>query len=88
MQVVHIRSVCTCMFVCVCMVVGDGGTEAKLRLQEEHIFDLKQQMATMQQRIVELKYENEHLRSLHFPAPIKEEGGICVCRYTSVSFIL
>ena len=48
--------------------------EVKLRLQEEHIFSLKQQMTTMQWRIEELKHKNEHLRSQSFPASIKEEG--------------
>ena len=58
-----------------CAVAGDDNTEAKLRcLQEEMIFDLKQQMATMQRRIDDLKYENEELKSQRSLPPIKEEG--------------
>ena len=71
------------MFMCACLSVCGGGRyvhacvcemEAKLRLQEEHIHRLKQQIGTMQGRIEELKYENEHLRSQHFSATVKEEG--------------
>ena len=48
-----------------CAVVGKGDTEAKLCLQEEKIFDVKQQMSTMLQRIGDLKDENEELKIRH-----------------------
>ena len=56
--------------------IGNSETEAKLHLREELIRSLKQQMATMQWRIEELEYENEHLRSQHFSATVKEEGTV------------
>ena len=59
---------------CVCLVVGDDDTEAKLRLQKEMFFDLKQQLATMRQRIEDLKDENEKLRIQRSLATFKEEG--------------
>ena len=64
-----------------CAVVGEGDTEAKLRLQEEKIFDMKQQMSTMQQRIDNLKDENEELKIRHSLPPIKEEGIYMSCAH-------
>ena len=64
-----------------CAVVGDGDTEAKLSLQEDKIFDLKQQMATMQQRIEDLKSENEELKSQCSLPPIKKEGIYMPCTH-------
>lgn len=57
------------------MIIGGGEDDDKrLRLQEETIFHLKQELASLieeknstifslKERIEELKYENEHLRS-------------------------
>ena len=64
---------CVCVHTWLCNV-DDSEMEAKLCLQEEHIHRLKQQIGTMQWRIEELEYENEHLRSQHFSATVKEEG--------------
>ena len=64
---------CVCVHIWLCNV-DDSEMEAKLRLQEERIHRLKQQIGTMQWRIEELEYENEHLRSQHFSATVKEEG--------------
>ena len=46
--------------------------DEQLRLRDETIFHLKQQISTMHQRIYDLKYEIEELKSSL--APIKEEG--------------
>ena len=54
------RWLCAC--VCVHLFVGDDVTESKHRIWEETILDLKQQMSTMQQRINDLKHENEELK--------------------------
>ena len=57
-----------------CLFVGGGETEAKLCLQEETIFDLKQQLSTVHWRFEDLKYKHEELRSQLPLMPIKREG--------------
>ena len=60
----------------VCRVLGDEQVDEQIRLKDDKIFQLKQQTATQQQRIEELKYENYDLRSRVSQAPIKE--GTCI----------
>ena len=48
--------------------------DEQIRLRDDVIFRLKQEMATQQQRIEELKYENYELRSRVSQVLIKEEG--------------
>ena len=62
----------------VCCVLGDEEVDEQIRLRDDTIFRLKQEMATQQQRIEELKYENEELRGLVSQLPIKEEGTCTV----------
>ena len=58
----------------VCCVLGDEQVDEQTRLRDDVIFRQKQEMATQQQRIEELKHENEELRSRLSQAPFKEEG--------------
>ena len=55
-----------------CIHVGDEKVDEQLRWRDDTIFLLTQQMSTMQQRIEDLKSENEKL--IRFLAPFKEEG--------------
>ena len=41
----------------VCCVLGDEEVDEQIRLRDEMIFQLKQQMATQWQRIADLEYE-------------------------------
>ena len=69
----------------VCCVLGDEEVDEQIRLRDDVIFQLKQQMATQQQRIADLEYAVDELSQI----PIKEEGmsivptiasfGVCVC---------
>ena len=54
--------------------VGGGEAESKLRLQEETIFDLKQQLSTMMWRFEDLSQKHEELKSQLSLMPIKHEG--------------
>ena len=56
------------------LFVGDGETEAELHLQEETIFNLKQQLSTMQWRFEDLKHKHEELKSQLSLIPIKRKG--------------
>ena len=56
------------------LLIGGGEVEAKLRLQEETIFDLKQQLSTMMWRFEDLNYKHEELKSQLSLMPIKSEG--------------
>ena len=69
-----LTDVCACEHVYIYLLVGGSEMEAKLRVREEKIFDLKQQMSTMEQRNEDLKSENRELRSRLSLPPIKEEG--------------
>ena len=57
-----------------CCVLGDEQVDEQIQLKDDVIFQQKQEMATQQQRIEELKHEIEELRSQVSQAPIKEEG--------------
>ena len=56
-----------------CCVLGDEEVDEQIRLRNDVIFQLKQQMATQQQRIADLEYRNKELEELS-QIPIKEEG--------------
>ena len=75
----------------VCCVLGGEEVDEQIRLRDDVIFQLKQQMATQQQRIADLEYRNKELEELS-QIPIKEEGmsiiatvasaclfSVCVC---------
>ena len=53
------------------------GVDEQIQLRDDMIYRLKQEMATQQQRIEELKYEIEELKSQISQVPIKEEG-MCI----------
>ena len=55
------------------LLIGGGEAVAKLHLQEETIFDLKQQLSTMQWRFDDLKHKHEELKSQLSLMPIKRE---------------
>ena len=57
---------------CVCCVLGDEEVDEQIRLRDDVIFQLKQQMATQQQRIADLEYGNKELELSQIP--VKEEG--------------
>ena len=66
---------------CVCVHVRTHcilGVDEQIRLIDDMIFQLKQDMTTQQQRIEELKFENYELRGQISQVPIKEEGT-CTC---------
>ena len=84
---------------CLCIVIEGGDVEVQLRLRQQTINCLKQEMAslreekesiifTLEERIKELTYEvQEHKRQLLL-APIKEEGtanGSFVCPFIHLS---
>ena len=54
----------------VCCVLGDEKVDEQIRLRDDMIFQLKQQMATQQQRIAEFEHIVKELSQI----PIKEEG--------------
>ena len=62
------------------MVVGGGDVNMQLRLRDEIIYNLKQEIASLKEEkdstIFELKSENEQLRSKLSPALIEEEGVV------------
>ena len=55
----------------VCCVLGDEEVDEQIRLRDNVIFQLKQQMATQQQRIADLDHIVNELSQV---VPIKEEG--------------
>ena len=72
----------------VCCVLGDEEVDEQIRLRDDVIFQLKQQMATQQQRIDDLEHTVNDLSQI----PIKKEGmsivhvltiasacSVCVC---------
>ena len=73
-----VSAVATVTACAVCCVLGDEEVDEQIRLRDGMIFQLKQHMATQQQRIEELKYENEELRGLVSQVSIKEEGTCIV----------
>ena len=56
------------------LCTGGGEAVAKPHLQEETIFDLKQQLSTMQWRFEDLKHKHEELKRQLSLMPIKTEG--------------
>ena len=58
----------------VCYVLGDEEVDEQIRLRDDIIFDLKQQMATQQQRIIDLEHRNKELEGQLSQVPIKVEG--------------
>ena len=59
---------------CIHLIVGGDEAEAKLRLREKTIFDLKEQLSTMKGRFEDLKHKHEELKSQLSLLPIKREG--------------
>ena len=57
----------------VCCVLGDEEVDEQIRLRDDMIFQLKQQMATQQQRIADLEHRNKEFSELS-QIPIKKEG--------------
>ena len=55
---------------CVCCVLGDEEVDEQIRLRDDVIFQLKQQMATQKQRIADLEHTVNELSQI----PIKKEG--------------
>ena len=68
----------------VCYILGDEQVDEQIRLRDAVIFRQKQEMATQQQKIEELKHENEELRSRVSQVPIKEEGIHMLCVASSL----
>jgi hypothetical protein len=64
------RSYSHCMCVSRCCVLGDEEVDEQMRLRDNVIFQLKQQMATQQQMIGNLEHRNKELEEIL----IKEEG--------------
>ena len=64
---VYVIHVCLCLH----LFVGGDEAEAKLHLQDKTIFDLKEQLSTMQWRFEDLKYKHEELKS---QLSLKTEG--------------
>ena len=60
-------------YMCMCCVLGDEEVDEQIRLRDDVIFQLKQQMATQQQRIAYLEYRNKELEELS-QISIKKEG--------------
>ena len=58
----------------VCYVLGDEEVDEQIRLRDDMILDLKQQMATQQQRIIDLEHRNKELEGQLSHVPIKVEG--------------
>ena len=54
----------------VCCILGDEEVDEQIRLRDDVIFQLKQQMATQQQRIADL----EHIVNKLSQISIEEEG--------------
>ena len=67
-----------CCMYHVCVFVGDEDVDEQLYLRDDTIFQLKQQMSTMQQRIEELNYENEELRSERSLTSFKGKGTMYI----------
>ena len=65
-----------------CCVLGDKEVDELIRLRDDVIFQLKQQMATQQQRIGDLEYTVNELSQV----PIKEEGMSIVPIVASACF--
>ena len=59
------------LYVSLYMFVGDEDVDEQLRLRDDTIFHLKQEISTMQQRIEDLKSE---LKGQQSPSQIKEGG--------------
>ena len=62
-----------------CVIVGGGTVEDRLRMKDGAIYSLKQKVASLQEErdaaIFELQSEVEFLRSQLSLAPIKQEGA-------------
>ena len=74
------------------LFIGGGDAEAKLHLQEETIFDLKQQLSTMMWRFEDLNYKHEELKSQLSLMPIKREGKFLkvdsMCMYQDLFYMI
>ena len=57
----------------VCCVLGDEEVDEQIRSRDDVIFQLKQQMATQQQRISDIEHRNKELEELS-QISIKEES--------------
>jgi hypothetical protein len=57
---------------CVCCVLGDEEVDEQIRLRDDMIFKLKQQITTQQQGTADLWHRNKELELSQMP--IKEEG--------------
>ena len=67
----------------VCCVLGDEEVDEQIRLRDDIIFQLKQQMATQQQRIADLEHRVNELSQV----PIREEGISIVPTVASACFL-
>ena len=71
-----VSAVATVTACAVCCVLGDEEVDEQIRLRDDAIFRLKQEILTQQQQIEELKDEIKDLRSLSH-LPIKDDG-MCI----------
>ena len=69
-----VSAVATVTACAVCCVLGDEEVDEQIRLRDDTIFQLKQQMTTQQRRIIDLEHRNKELEGQLSQAPIKEEG--------------
>ena len=56
------------------IIIGDEDVDERIRLRDDTIFHLKQELSTVQQRIEDLNFENKELKGQLSPAQIKEKG--------------
>ena len=71
--------------------LGDEDVDEQLRLKEDTIFRLKQQISNMQQRIEDLTTENEDLKKAQLSSPTIKEEGMCIAHascYGSLYFAI
>ena len=74
-----VSAVATVTACAVCCVLGDEEVDEQMQFRDDMIFQLKQQMATQQQRIIDLEHRNKELEG---QASIKEEGT-CTSVYST-----
>ena len=65
--------------------IWDKDVDEQLRLRDDTIFHLKQEVSTMQLRIEDLNYENEDLRTQLSLATFKGEGSV-LCTHNTPQF--
>ena len=77
-----VSAVATVTACAVCCVLGDEEVDEQIQLRDDVIFQLKQQMATQQQKIIDLEHRNKELEDQLSQALIKEEGT-CTSVYST-----